>query len=168
MRTLSIISLVALFMCLSSFSFGQKVKSESIPVSGNCGMCKAKIEKAALSAGAKDASWDAETQLLKVKYNQGSASAAKIQQAVAAVGYDTRDVKASDEAYNNLHGCCKYDRAASGVEKKADCCKDGKCSKPGHDGADCCKAHDEAMDCCKDGKCSKPGHDGKGCCAVTH
>jgi hypothetical protein len=29
---------------------------------------------------------------------------------IAAVGHDTQKVKATDEAYNNLHDCCKYDR----------------------------------------------------------
>ncbi len=33
-----------------------------------------------------------------------------IHQAIADVGYDTKKVKAKDEVYDNLHGCCKYDR----------------------------------------------------------
>ena len=106
---------------------------------------------------------------LTVKYNSSTTNAAKIQTAVAAVGYDTRDVKATSEAYDKLHGCCKYDRtAASGDNAKMDCCKDGKCSKEGHDGKDCCKKADGQMDCCKDGKCTKPGHDGKDCCKASH
>ena len=35
-------------------------------VSGNCGMYKSKIEKAAKEAGAKDASWDADKQEITV------------------------------------------------------------------------------------------------------
>ena len=65
-------------------------------------MCKAKIEKAAKSTGVKEASWDADKKILTVKYSSASTNAAKIQQAVAAVGYDTRDVKATDEAYDQL------------------------------------------------------------------
>lgn len=151
-------------------SFAQKTKTETIPVSGNCGMCKTKIEKAAKAAGVEDAKWDVDAKALTVIYNSSTTNAAKIQNAVAAVGYDTRDVKASNEAYDKLHGCCKYDRAAAAVkdDAKMDCCNDGKCSKPGHDGKDCCKSDTEKMDCCKDGKCSKPGHDGKDCCKASH
>ena len=174
MKTLKIFSFVSLFMALAALSlpvnsFAQKTKTETIPVSGNCGMCKTKIEKAAKTAGVEDAKWDVDAKALTVKYNSSTTNAAKIQHAVAAVGYDTRDVKASDKAYDKLHGCCKYDRtAAAKDDAKMDCCKDGKCSKPGHDGKDCCNSDTEKMDCCKDGECSKPGHDGKDCCKASH
>ncbi len=171
MKTLKIFSFVAFFMALMSLSVHSlaQSKTETIPVSGNCGMCKSKIEKAAKTAGVDDAKWDSDAKTITVKYNSSTTNAAKIQQAIAAVGYDTRDVKATDEAYNKLHGCCKYDRgAATTEEQKMDCCKDGKCSKPGHDGKDCCKKHGEKSDCCKDGKCSKPGHDGADCCKASH
>ena len=93
--------------------------------------------------------------------------------AVAKVGHDTDKVKANDEVYEKLHGCCQYDRtAAANDDAKKDCC-----SKSGHDGKDCCKSDTEKMsarktgsdgDCCKDGKCSMPGHDGKDCCKASH
>ena len=172
MKTLKIFSFAAFFMALllslSTTIFAQS-KTETIPVSCNCGMCKSKIEKAAKTAGVDDAKWDSDARTITVKYNSSSTNAAKIQHAIAAVGYDTRDVKATDEAYNKLHGCCKYDRSAASTEdQKMDCCKDGKCSKPGHDGKDCCKKEDGKSDCCKDGKCSKPGHDGADCCKASH
>ncbi|MGZ8559758.1 MAG: heavy-metal-associated domain-containing protein, partial [Chitinophagaceae bacterium] len=179
MQTLKLFSFLTIFMAFTSVSFAQKQTKETIPVSGNCGMCKNKIEKAARSAGADEAKWDVDAKKLTVKYNSSTTHAAKIQEAVAAAGYDTRDVKTTDDAYNKLHGCCKYDRAAIVNEEQkmsahpqmtegkgsgqphVDCCKDGKCSTPGHDGKDCCKNSATNADCCKDGKCSKPGHDGK-------
>lgn len=160
MKTLRVFPIVALLMAAATISYGQKVKSESFKVSGNCGMCKSKIEKAAKEAGAKDASWDAETKELTVKYNSSSTNAAKIQEKIAEVGYDNAGFKATVDSYNKLHGCCKYDRTA---DVKADCCKDGKCTMAGHDGKDCCK-DGNSMDCCKDGKCTMAGHDGKDCC----
>ena len=171
MQTLRIFSFLTLFMALAAISFAQKAKTEATPVSGNCGMCKSKIEKAAKEAGVKEANWDVDAKVLTVKYNSSSTNAARIQQAVAAAGYDTRDVKTTEEAYGKLHGCCQYDRAiSSSDQQKMDCCKDGKCGKAGHDGNDCCKKDDSKMDCCKDGKCSKEGHDGKDCCKapVSH
>jgi hypothetical protein len=180
MKTLKIFSLLSFFLLCTLFVFAQ-TKTEKIPVSGNCGMCKTKIEKAAKSAGATTATWSSESKVITVKYNSSTTNAAKIQESIAAVGYDTRDFKATDEAYNKLHACCQYDRGAA----KASCCsdkcemKDGKCaSMEKCKEIGCCK--DEAackengccagsdgnagMDCCKDGKCSKPGHDGKDCC----
>jgi|SRR5688572_13125650 len=162
MKTLRIFPLVALLMAFSSLTFAQ-TKTETFKVSGNCGMCKNKIEKAAKEAGAKSATWDVEAKELTVTYKSGSTNAAKIQQKIADVGYDNAGFTATAESYNKLHGCCKYERTTSGTnEAKMDCCKDGKCTKEGHDGKDCCK--DGKMDCCKDGKCTKEGHDGKDCC----
>ena|SRR5687768_3762385 len=169
MKTLKIFPFIAFFMVLSSVSVAQKTKTETIPVSGNCGMCKSKIEKAAKSAGVKEANWDADKKILTVKYSNASTNAAKIQQAVAAVGYDTRDVKASSEAYDNLHTCCKYERSED--VKATSCCgdkcemKEGKCidmlackDKGCCDADGVCKAgtgckhdgsHEGKADCCK-------------------
>lgn len=148
MKTLQLFSLLT-FLLVAQFSFGQKSTTESIPVSGNCGMCKSTIEKAAKKAGATKADWDMEAKVLKVSFSNSSTDASKIQQAIAASGYDTRDFKASDEAYNKLHGCCKYDRTSG---PKVACCegkcemKDGKCTAT----ADC-----KGSDCCKNGTCAK-------------
>lgn len=150
MKTLRIFSinavLLAFLLATVNFSFAQKAKAsettESIPVSGNCEMCKKKIESAARKAGAGEANWDVDKKMLTVSFNSFSTNAAKIQQGIAAAGYDTRDVKADDKAYGKLPGCCKYDRVATA---KASCCDSDKCGK-----ADNCCA---GMDCCKDGKC---------------
>ena len=167
MKTNKFILGLSLSLIISATSFAQRSQTEEIKVWGNCGMCEATIEKAAKSAGATEADWNSETKVLKVSYRTNKTSADKIQQAIAATGYDTRDVKGSDEAYANLHGCCKYDRAGAAASEHMDCCgKDGKCSKSGHAGKDCCKKDGDAKkDCCtKDGKCSKEGHSGKDCC----
>ena len=181
MKTLKITSFLALFMAFASFSFAQS-KTEVFKVSGNCGMCKAKIEKAAKAAGASSASWDEDTKDLKVIYKTSTTNTAKIQQEIAKVGYDNAGVKASNEAYDKLHGCCKYERA--GADAKASCCKDGKCVNAGEDCCkdgkctksteDCCKGGkcvNASGDCCKDGKCTKSaedcckgGHEGSSCC----
>ena len=33
-----------------------------------------------------------------------------LEKAIAKAGHDAGKIKAEDEVYNNLHGCCKYDR----------------------------------------------------------
>lgn len=175
MKTLKIFPILSLFMAFAIVSFSQSAKTETIPVSGNCGMCESKIEKAAKEAGATSADWSADTKMLTVKYNSSSTNAARIQQAIAKVGYDTRDFKATDESYNKLHGCCQYERTAA-KEAKHECSgkcemKDGKCTNmESCKGKGCCKEAGAGkamsccskdggeagkMDCCKNGKCEK-------------
>ena len=162
MKSLKIFSIVIFCCTVATASFAQKTKTETFKVSGNCGMCETKIEKAAKAAGASFADWNVDTKIITVKYNSTSSNLAKIQKSIAESGYDNAGVKTTTEAYDKLHGCCKYDRTAG--SEKMDCCKDGKCTKEGHDGKDCCTEGSEKMDCCKDGKCTKEGHDGKDCC----
>lgn len=154
MKTLTVFFFV-FFLTITSISFAQ-TKTEKINVSGECGMCKSKIEKAAKSAGATYAVWNTDSKILTVKYAGKTTDAAKIEKAVAGVGYDTQHVKASDEAYNNLHECCKYERTASATTATGSCCDHEKCTKAA---------------CMKDGKCSadmscckEAGCDTKDCC----
>ena len=87
------------------------MKTETFKVYGNCGMCKRTIEKAAASLeGVKSAVWDMETDMLTVTYNAKKVDLDQIKLAVAASGYDSDSHRAPDEAYNNLHGCCQYER----------------------------------------------------------
>lgn len=96
------------------------LKKETFKVWGECGMCKKTIEKAAKDSGAMAASWDTDSKLLAVTYSTTRTNNLKIQQGIAAAGYDTRDLTADNTAYNKLHDCCKYDRkaAATKAEKK--------------------------------------------------
>jgi mercuric ion binding protein len=156
MKLFRIIPVMAICFALAG-TIAAQTTTESFNVSGNCGMCKTKIEKAAKDAGATTASWNVEAKTLTVTYNSSTTNTAKIQQKIADVGYDNAGFTAKNEAYEKLHACCKYDRVAADTHTaKMKDCKDGK--------MDCCKKGDSKMDCCKDGKCTKAGHDGKDCC----
>lgn len=90
-----------------------KNAKDEIEVKGNCGDCKKRIEKAAYSVkGVKSAEWHADHQDLHLVYDQNKCTLDDIRKAVAATGHDTDEVKATDAAYDALHGCCKYDRNA--------------------------------------------------------
>ena len=107
------ISLIILMFFLSFNSFAQKVKwvKETVLVSGNCDMCKEKIETATKSIeGVKSAKWNSYSQKLKLKFNSELTSTNIIEKEIANIGYDTQNFKASDKSYNNLHFCCKYER----------------------------------------------------------
>jgi cation transport ATPase len=80
-------------------------------VNGNCELCKKRIEKAAFSvSGVKSAVWDIDTHQLNLILNEEKTTLLDVKKAVAKVSHDTDDVKATDEEYDNLHGCCKYER----------------------------------------------------------
>ncbi|MBP6679541.1 MAG: heavy-metal-associated domain-containing protein [Saprospiraceae bacterium] len=83
----------------------------SYKVYGNCGMCKATIEKAATSVkGVESAVWDVTSDTITVIYNIKKTDPDKILQAIADKGYDSDTHRATTKAYNNLPGCCQYDR----------------------------------------------------------
>ncbi len=105
-----VLSLVALFM-MSSFSVFAANKIKKIEVKGNCGMCEKRIEKAASAVkGVSKADWNKETKKLEVTFDDTKTSLDKVEIAIAKVGHDTPDHKATSEVYNELPGCCKYDR----------------------------------------------------------
>lgn len=157
MKTLKYYSFLIILLSFSFAAIAQTTVTETVPVSGNCGMCKSTIEKAATKAGATSAEWDVEGKKLTVTFASTSTNLAKIQEAVAASGYDTRDVKATDAAYNKLHACCKYERASATKDAAAHCMvncemKDGKCTKMEECKAKgCCKSEADCKDkgCCK-------------------
>lgn len=115
MKSIQIIAVLfcSLFLANSAFAQTKGVKKETIKVWGNCGMCKAKIEKAAKTAGAVKANWNEETGELQVQYKEAVTSSQKMQAAIGKVGYDTQDVTADDAAYKKLHSCCQYTRKAA-------------------------------------------------------
>jgi cation transport ATPase len=80
-----------------------------IEVDGVCMMCKERIEKASIKTkGVKSAVWDVKTHELSLIYDERKTNLETIQASVAAVGHDTQDIIATEEAYNSVHPCCKY------------------------------------------------------------
>lgn len=86
-----------------------QTKTETIKVSGNCGMCAKTIAKAATKGGATKASWNEDTKILTVSYDEAKTSNDAIQRKVAEAGYDTEKYTGDEKAYNALHGCCQYE-----------------------------------------------------------
>ncbi|UCG26979.1 MAG: efflux RND transporter periplasmic adaptor subunit [Bacteroidales bacterium] len=82
---------------------------EMFTVSGNCGMCKDRIEKASLSLdGVKSAEWDEVTKIIHISYDKELVKLRDIHKAIAKAGHDTEKEKAPDEVYNALPECCLY------------------------------------------------------------
>ncbi|PQA96427.1 Outer membrane receptor proteins, mostly Fe transport [Chryseobacterium piscicola] len=86
-------------------------------VKGNCESCKARIEKAAKSAGAKSAVWSAEKQTVLLDFDSSTTSANQILKKIAEVGHDNEKYKSTDEVYKKLPACCLYNRETELGEK---------------------------------------------------
>lgn len=99
---------VLLFVGFTSFSQNKNAKA-SIEVDGVCMMCKNRIEKACFKTkGVKSAVWNVDTHELKLIFDENKTNIKTIQTSIAAVGHDTKTIKATEEAYNSVHTCCRY------------------------------------------------------------
>ena len=103
------------FIAFSLFSYAQdkpsKYEKASLEVLGNCGMCKNRIEKAAITVkGVKYASWDIPSSQLRLVYNGLKTNLDSIEKQVAASGHDTEHHQAKVEIYDQLPACCQYVR----------------------------------------------------------
>jgi len=117
----TILTTIVLVLTLTvSFAQSKTEKAETVfGVSGNCGMCKATIEKSASSVnGVLEATWNKETKKVTISYDDTKTDELTIHNAIAKSGYDTDKVKANKNAYNNLAGCCQYDRGMKIAETK--------------------------------------------------
>jgi periplasmic mercuric ion binding protein len=86
-----------------------KNKKVEMEVSGSCGMCKKRIEKAAYSVkGVKSADWHADHQDIHLIIDETKCTIEDVQKAIAKVGHDTKNIKATDAEYGKIHECCKY------------------------------------------------------------
>jgi copper chaperone CopZ len=103
---------IVMLMSLSSLTlFAGSEKTEKFKVGGKCGMCEARIEKAANAvSGVIAAEWDKETKMIEVTFNETVTHIRKVHEAIAEVGHDTEWVKADDETYASLPSCCDYER----------------------------------------------------------
>ncbi|MEZ4888889.1 MAG: TonB-dependent receptor [Chitinophagales bacterium] len=100
---------ISTFLLYFNLSAQPKDNSLTMEVNGVCGMCKKRIEDAAIhTKGVKTADWNVSTKQLQVSFHPKNFNEDQLHQNLASVGHDTEKVKASDEVYNNLHGCCKY------------------------------------------------------------
>jgi copper chaperone CopZ len=86
--------------------------TEQVKIYGNCGMCETKIEKAGNIKKIANVDWNHETQMATLTYDAKKTNQDEILKRIALVGYDSDKFLAPDDVYNNLHGCCQYDRVA--------------------------------------------------------
>lgn len=129
MKTIKFIVTAMIAVATSAITFAQTPspmasdKTETIKVSGQCEMCKARIEKAAKIDGVSMAEWNKDTKVLTLAYNPSKVTSDAVQKSIAAAGHDTEKFKATDAAYKSLPSCCQYDRTGSASKGTSESCK---------------------------------------------
>jgi len=106
--------IIAILLMLSTTINAQikNAKTETVKVYGNCGMCETKIEKAGNVKNVASVDWNQDTGMATIMYDATKTNQDEILKRIALVGYDSDKFLAPDDVYNNLHGCCQYDRVA--------------------------------------------------------
>lgn len=106
--------MVATFVLLSITINAQikNAKTETVKIYGNCGMCETKIENAGNIKKVAKVDWDQDSKMATLTYDSTKTNSDEILKRIALVGYDSDKFLAPDDVYDNLHGCCQYDRVA--------------------------------------------------------
>lgn len=107
--------MVVITLLLSAVVSNAQIKNAKIAtvkIYGNCGMCEATIEKAGNLKKVAKVDWDQDTKMAIVTYDAKKTTQDEILKRIALAGYDSDKFLAPDDVYNNLHGCCQYDRVA--------------------------------------------------------
>ncbi|MCF6351204.1 MAG: cation transporter [Flavobacteriaceae bacterium] len=120
---LSIVIALVTIISTNAQSKESKTTDVTFGVRGNCGMCKATIEKAVNGLdGVAKATWSGDKKEIDISYDDKKVNIMEIHTAIANTGYDTDMSTGNDTAYENLPGCCQYDRKMkmSLKEKKED------------------------------------------------
>lgn len=105
--------LMAAILLLSSSAINAQIKNlktETVTIQGNCGMCKKTIEKAGNLKNTALVDWNADTEIASISYDVKKTNKEEILTRIALVGYDSDSFLAPDDVYNNLPGCCQYER----------------------------------------------------------
>jgi len=98
-----------LFLISTVLIFAQNTQTAKFKVYGDCGLCKTRIQNAALFInGVTMANWDEETKIMQVTFNPAKTDLHQIQMVIAKVGHDTESHKAPEDAYKKLPASCKY------------------------------------------------------------
>ncbi len=95
----------------------KNAQTETVKIYGNCGMCKATIEKAGNVKKVAKVSWNKDTKIASITYDVKKTNQDEILKRIALAGYDSDKYTAPDVVYAKLATCCQYERAKKTVAK---------------------------------------------------
>lgn len=104
---IKIIITSGMLLVVASWSAAAQDSTSTFSVAGVCGMCKARIEKAADGSGLTNARWEARTQLLTLTHD-ATFDVEAARQRILAAGHDVDNQTAPQDAYGKLPACCQY------------------------------------------------------------
>lgn len=104
------ISILLLFTIGKANAQSSKAILKNISISGNCEMCKTRIEKAGQKKGNATVLWDGKSKTASITFDSSKQTIDDILKTIALAGYDNEKYLAPDEAYAKLPDCCKYER----------------------------------------------------------
>jgi periplasmic mercuric ion binding protein len=103
--------IIVLFSILTVNAWAQK-ETVNILTSAPCvGMlcCKEKIEeKMQFTRGVTAVDLEIETGILTVTFKTKKTDADKLRKVISSIGYNADDVKANEQAHDNLPSCCQH------------------------------------------------------------
>lgn len=104
----------AAIMLLLSFSSCnaqmKNVKTETVKIYGNCGMCETTIETAGNIKKVANVDWNKDTKMSTIIYDSTKTNQDEILKRIALAGYDSDKFLAPDDVYSKLPKCCQYER----------------------------------------------------------
>ena len=100
--------LLLVAVALTAFSAQAQKAELTFGISALCGMCETRIEAAFDQKGIVSADYNLDTKKIHVVYKTKKWNEESLHKLATVIGHDTEKYKATDEAYANIHGCCKY------------------------------------------------------------
>ena len=104
--------MASLFFMLNPGVLKADTTTVYFPTLGNCYLCKLRIEECVNKLeGIEEVTWDYNTDITTVTYEETITDPYIIMDAIALVGHDTEWFPAPDSSYQTLVGtCCEYER----------------------------------------------------------
>jgi len=116
MKSLKLIMVALFVLSITSCNAQLKnTKTETVKIFGNCGMCKNTIEKAGNKKKEATVEWNKDSKIATIAYDSLKTSKTDVLKRIALVGYDNELFVSPNDTYENLPGCCQYERAKKEV-----------------------------------------------------
>ncbi len=104
--------MVWLLLLLSPALYAEikNVSEGKAKILGDCALCQQGIEKAGYEKNISRVSWDKDSKIALITYDNKQTNLDAILKKIALAGYDNERFLAPDQAYAQLADCCQYER----------------------------------------------------------
>ena len=106
-----LVAITILLSIATSVAQIKNAKTEQVKIYGNCEICKNVIEKAGNLKKEAKVGWNADSKMATLTYDPTKTNQEAILKRIALAGYDSDTFLAPKSTYDNLPGCCQYERS---------------------------------------------------------